>query len=62
MVSQRDMGIGFGFWISVFKALTGVAKPRLLVTKDFIVMIPCTRPSRSRSGPPLLPRSNGMAS
>ena len=38
------------------------ANPRLGVTRDFIDTIPCTRPCRSRTGPPLLPGSTGIAS
>ena len=62
MVSQRGNGTGFGLARSGFSALIGMAKPRLAVTRLFNVMMPCTRPSRSSTGPPLLPGSTGMAS
>ena len=62
MVNQRSIGIGLGFVNNGFRRFTGMAKPRLAVTVDFIVMMPCTRPWRSRIGPPLLPGSTGMAS
>ena len=53
--SQRSMEIGFGCSSKVANAAASTANPKFRVTADFIVAIPTTRPSRSRTGPPLLP-------
>ena len=61
MVSQADIATGLGLRISGTRAEMGMAKPRLGVTSDLMVMMPTTRPLRSSNGPPLLPGSMGMA-
>ena len=62
MVSHADIGTGCGFSSSGLSDSTATAKPRLGVTSDLLLTTPTTRPSMSRTGPPLLPGSTGMAS
>ena len=61
IVTQRSMGIGFGFSTNGFRALMGTANPRLRSMACFIATTPNTIPWRSTMGPPLFPCSVGMA-
>ena len=62
MVSQRAIGTGLGFSSSGLSALTRHGETEVAWHSDFMVTMPWTRPCRSRTGPPLLPGSIGMAS
>ena len=62
IVAQAFMGMETGLvFRSLFNCSAGIAKPRLFVTRDLIVRIPKTLPSKLTIGPPLLPGSMGIA-
>ena len=62
IVTQADIGTGFGLASSGFRSFTPTAKARFSVTSDLSDTTPWTRPCTSTTGPPLLPGSTAMAS